>query len=147
MMDPVKRFVLNENKFNDDFTKYTEKISYQIVNNRDKQLFGAIINYAKQTGITDLFVVDEEFVKTALLNEVERRKGVSHSTPIADVAEVKHGHNATNMHPVDEFVCSECGFTCTDFTEAVCDEDGDYTYYRECEFDYCPKCGAKMDKN
>ena len=25
------------------------------------------------------------------------------------------------------------------------DEDGDYQYQRECEFDYCPKCGAKMD--
>ncbi len=65
--------------------------------------------------------------------------------PEADVVEVRHGHNATSMHPVDEFVCSVCGFICNDYTEAVYDEDGDYTYYRECEFKYCPNCGAKMD--
>lgn len=67
------------------------------------------------------------------------------NAPTADVAEVRHGHNATSMHPVDEFVCSVCGFICNDYTEAVYDEDGDYTYYRECEFKYCPNCGAKMD--
>ena len=66
--------------------------------------------------------------------------------PEADVAEVRHGHNATSMHPVDEFVCSVCGFICNDYIEAVYDEDGDYTYYRECEFKYCPNCGAKMDE-
>ena len=66
--------------------------------------------------------------------------------PKADVVEVRHGHNATSMHPVDEFVCSVCGFICNDYTEAVYDEDGDYTYYRECEFKYCPNCGAKMDE-
>lgn len=64
----------------------------------------------------------------------------------ADVSETKHGHNATAMHPVDEFVCSECGFACEGFTEIVTDEDGDYQYQRECEFDYCPKCGAEISK-
>lgn len=67
-------------------------------------------------------------------------------TPTADVVEVKHGYNKTSMHPVDEFWCSECGFCCADYTETKYDEDGDYTYSCECEFDYCPRCGAKMDK-
>ena len=62
-----------------------------------------------------------------------------------DVAEVKHGYNKTSMHPVDEFLCSECGFCCADYTETKYDEDGDYTYSCECEFDYCPRCGVKMD--
>ena len=65
--------------------------------------------------------------------------------PTADVVEVKHGYNKTSMHPVDEFWCSECGFCCADYTETKYDEDGDYTYSCECEFDYCPRCGAKMD--
>ena len=69
------------------------------------------------------------------------------NTRTADVAEVKHGYNATSMNPVDEFVCSECGFICTDFRETVYDEESDYTYYRECVFDYCPKCGAKIIQN
>ena len=65
--------------------------------------------------------------------------------PRADVVEVRHGYNKTSMHPVDEFWCSECGFCCADYAETKYDEDGDYTYSCECEFDYCPKCGAKMD--
>ena len=64
---------------------------------------------------------------------------------VADVVEVVHGHNKTSMHPVDEFWCSACGFCCADYTETKYDEDGDYTYSCECKFDYCPKCGAKMD--
>lgn len=65
--------------------------------------------------------------------------------PAADVVEVVHGHNATSMHPVDEFLCSVCGFCCADYTETKYDEDGDYAYSCECEFDYCPRCGARMD--
>ena len=67
------------------------------------------------------------------------------SKPAADVQEVRHGRNITSMNPVDEFMCSICGVIYNDFTEAVYDEDGDYTYYRECEFKYCPNCGARMD--
>lgn len=65
--------------------------------------------------------------------------------PAADVVEVVHGKNITAMHPVDEFLCSECGFCCSDYTQTKYDEDGDYTYSCECEFDYCPNCGAKME--
>ena len=68
-----------------------------------------------------------------------------HYKPAADVVEVKRGYNKTSMHPVDEFWCSVCGFCCADYTETKYDEDGDYTYSCECEFDYCPKCGAKME--
>ena len=64
---------------------------------------------------------------------------------MTNVMKVKHGYNTSSMNPVDEFACSECGFTCADYTEVKYDEDGDYTYFCECEFDYCPKCGAKMD--
>lgn len=63
----------------------------------------------------------------------------------ADYVEVRHGYNKTSMHPVDEFWCSECGFCCADYTETKYDEDGDYTYSCECQFSYCPRCGAKMD--
>jgi hypothetical protein len=65
--------------------------------------------------------------------------------PKADYVEVRYGYNKTSMHPVDEFWCSECGFCCADYTETKYDEDGDYTYSCECQFSYCPRCGAKMD--
>lgn len=69
---------------------------------------------------------------------------VLNEAPTADVVEVKHGYNATYINPVDEFVCSVCSFKCTDYTEIVTEENDDI-WYRECEFDYCPRCGAKMD--
>ena len=62
--------------------------------------------------------------------------------------EHQHGYNATNMNPVDEFICSVCGFGCVDYTEIVIDNDNDDDISdRECEFNYCPHCGAKMDKS
>ena len=65
--------------------------------------------------------------------------------PTADVAEVRHGKNVTQINPVDEFICSDCGFRCGDYSEIIYVEDGDYEYSRECVFNYCPNCGAKMD--
>lgn len=67
------------------------------------------------------------------------------NAPAADVAEVIHGKNITQINPVDEFICSECGFRCGDYSEVKYEEDGDYEYSCECVFDYCPRCGAKMD--
>lgn len=62
--------------------------------------------------------------------------------PAADVQEVRHGENITSMHPTDEFICSECGIVFRDVSEYIVEDD----VYREFYFDYCPKCGAKMDK-
>jgi hypothetical protein len=39
----------------------------------DNAIIQTIIDFAKQEGITDLFLIDKEFVKTALLREIERR--------------------------------------------------------------------------
>ena len=63
------------------------------------------------------------------------------SIPAADVAPVKHGRNETQMNPVDEFICSECGFTVQDFEGYNNEEE----VYYEFNPHYCPKCGVKMD--
>lgn len=57
--------------------------------------------------------------------------------PAADVAEVRHGRNVTNMHPVDEFICSECGLILRDLTETRIDEENE----DECYFEFeCRDC-------
>lgn len=66
-------------------------------------------------------------------------------TPTADVEEVKHGENIGTLHPVDEFICSECGIVLEGWTRVVIDEDDGELYFYEYEFKYCPNCGAKMD--
>jgi hypothetical protein len=55
------------------------------------------------------------------------------------------GRNITENHPVDEFVCSECGFICEDWSEVVWDEDANDRNNREFEFNYCPNCGSKIE--
>lgn len=99
----------------------------------------------KQMEETKSAVPKESF--TAQIYDMAKRHAIEHLTwmPAADVAEVVNGYNKTAMNPVDEFWCSVCGFCCADYTETKYDEDGDYTYSCECKFDYCPKCGAKME--
>lgn len=85
------------------------------------------------------------------LNSSHIRYGISLAAiiikhqPAFDVAEVRHGKNTTQINPVDEFICSECGFRCGDYSEIIYEEEGDYEYSCECVFNYCPHCGAKMD--
>lgn len=62
----------------------------------------------------------------------------------AGIGKMKTCKNASDNNPVDEFICSECGFITEDFSEKRIDEDdGDVTYH-EFEFRYCPNCGAKV---
>lgn len=66
--------------------------------------------------------------------------------PAADVAPVIHGKNLYNGHPVDGFICSNCGFYTEEIGRYIPDEDDpDISFCYEYEFKFCPNCGAKMD--
>ena len=57
-----------------------------------------------------------------------------------------YGENVTLEHPVDEFICSDCGYVARECHRYVIDEDtGDESFY-EFEFRYCPRCGMKVLK-
>lgn len=85
--------------------------------------------------------IDREAVFHAMKMDIRPPFAVVRDFPAADVAPVVHGKNITEMHPSDEFVCSECGIDITDFCRYDPEEDATYEY----EFKYCPNCGAKMD--
>lgn len=57
----------------------------------------------------------------------------------------RYGENLTENHPVDEFICSECGLITRENTRIEIDEDADGDE-AECEFEikYCPRCGMKV---
>jgi hypothetical protein len=57
----------------------------------------------------------------------------------------RYGENLTENHPVDEFICSECGLITRENTRIEIDEDADGDE-EECEFEikYCPRCGMKV---
>ena len=69
---------LNEPKiYHDEITqtyKAVNKISVQINQMAETHIVQAIIDYAKERGINDLFLIDEEFVKSALMHEKARRE-------------------------------------------------------------------------
>lgn len=75
----------------------------------------------------------------------ENVKEMVNTMPTANVVEVKCGKNTTKCHPVDEFICSECGLWLQDLSEYQMDEDdGDVTCH-EFEVKHCPRCGVKID--
>lgn len=51
-----------------------ERVTKIVAAKFDDAVVQTVIEVAKREGITDLYLIDEEFVKTALLREVERRK-------------------------------------------------------------------------
>lgn len=57
----------------------------------------------------------------------------------------RYGENITENHPVDEFICSECGLITRENTRIEIDEDADGDE-AECEFEikFCPRCGVKV---
>lgn len=61
------------------------------------------------------------------------------------LCEQKTCKNMTEKNPVDEFICSECGFHYEDVSETREDEDGEYSYKVEFVTKYCPNCGAKVE--
>lgn len=62
-----------------------------------------------------------------------------------ELCEQKTCKNVSKKHPVDEFICSECGFHYENVSETREDEDGEYFYKVEFETKYCPNCGAKVE--
>ena len=64
----------NACEYEDEVYKIRQSLAVQMVNMADKLILKNIIAYAKEVGITDLYLLDKEFVRTALLHEVERRR-------------------------------------------------------------------------
>ena len=60
--------------------------------------------------------------------------------PAADVVEVRHGKNISSGKDGDWFRCSECNYAMRDYYSE------DETYMSKNELQYCPNCGARMDK-
>lgn len=68
--------------------RVVQQVAAMLAESFDNAVIHTIIDFAKQEGITDLFLIDKEFVKTALLREIERRKEGDEYAPTADVVEV-----------------------------------------------------------
>ena len=61
---------------------------------------------------------------------------------IIEYAPIKYGRNVTQMNPVDEFICSECGFATRDMSGYDAEDDVCYEFCPH----FCPNRGATMLK-
>ena len=57
-----------------DIWSITRKISAQVIDTEETMILNAIIDYARASGVDTLYVIDEEFVRSAIIHEFERRK-------------------------------------------------------------------------
>lgn len=64
----------NEPKFDFDANTVTQRIYAEAVNMQDEAIVSACIRAAKEAGITDLFLIDRQFVIDALIEKMEREK-------------------------------------------------------------------------
>ena len=63
---------------NDDIEETTyelhNKFLVRCVDLLDKQIVNAIVNTARENGITDVYLIDKEFILRAIKNELKRMK-------------------------------------------------------------------------
>lgn len=83
-----------------------------------------------------LCVPDDEFLR-GLKNALDAIKS-NEFIPATDVQPVQHGRwiaeNRDNRGYADCYTCTNCN--CYSYT---------YTLMKDCEYEYCPNCGARMD--
>lgn len=54
-------------------SRIVSKLMAKVVDSQDKLLCDAIISYAVESGVKDLFLIDEEFIRSAIINGIQRR--------------------------------------------------------------------------
>lgn len=80
LTDPVRHIHLNAPRptFTDDgnnyFAAYTDKILASVVDTSDRAIVDAIIREATAQGVNDLFLIDRDFIMSAIKHEMIRRK-------------------------------------------------------------------------
>lgn len=107
--------------------EFTVALMAKVIDYEDKALFDAIVKYASEQGFTDLYLIDEKFIKSAIINEIIRRKD----------------NEQREAMWVDSH-CTACGMS--PIGEETWTEQGQTPPKLEYFMSFCPCCGAKMLK-
>lgn len=71
---PMNRInMLREARVKEDVITMTRKIEVNVVEILEKELIDAILKAAYEAGVTDLYLIDKEFIVSAIQHEKERR--------------------------------------------------------------------------
>ena len=97
------------------------------------------------TAFGHIYDTDSETVSLVdLQNEIVMT--IEQHTETADVVPVVHAENLANAHPSEEFKCPKCGTYLVDYIELrKVDGVDDFYIYEFTDWNFCPKCGARMD--
>ena len=113
---------------------FAQKAAVAFVKATDDMITDAIIKKAKENGITDLYVLNEDFILAAIREKMERE------------SERPHGHwewfDEESGNPIDGQE-REWGWSCSACKDTLKDEYDDPD--NPPRFNYCPNCGTKMD--
>ena len=72
---PMPTIFFDKKEERDFMAEYVNKIHAEVVDTTDNVIVGAILREAHAQGVNDLFLIDREFIMTAIKNEMIRRKG------------------------------------------------------------------------
>ena len=70
----AEKNIMQRKDSDETITSLANKISVVTVDKVNAEILVQIRDIAKRCGVTDVLVLDEEFIVTALKNEMERRK-------------------------------------------------------------------------
>lgn len=111
------------------FSDIKVKTSIELVKFFDKAMVNAIINKAIENGITDLFVLNEDFILSALREKMVRDGNKKRIIDLeAWTAKWKRKESPWNGYTM---VCSKCGGTIKSLSG---------------QMPFCPACGRAMTK-
>lgn len=79
MSEYLKRIKFKSNDiidYNEDYESSlsVNKIVVKIIDTEEKMLVDTMIQFAEENGYTDLYLIDKDFLQSAILNEIQRRK-------------------------------------------------------------------------
>jgi predicted nucleotide-binding protein (sugar kinase/HSP70/actin superfamily) len=79
---PIKKFTFNYQPKIERLDNFTYKSHCNIVcliqEKYEELIYSNLMKIAEEEGVSEVVVIDREFVKTALINEIERRKENEH---------------------------------------------------------------------
>lgn len=71
---PLNRMnMLREARVEGDIVTMTRKIEVNVIETIEQELIDAILKAAYEAGVTDLYLIDKEFIVSAIKHEKERR--------------------------------------------------------------------------
>ena len=94
-----------------------------------------------------LKAIPQKLEPTGLFLTDAERQHIAETLHKADITAKICGKNIAEAHPVDEFVCSNCGICLMEWCRVVIDEESGDEFYYEYEFKHCPECGMEVTNN